>query len=204
MGRPATYEVDGVLRGAVALFLSQGFHSTSIRDLVRATGINRFAIYEKFGGKEELFYAALSYYVAVDVKQNLLGPLMAPDATMESLLSVLRCMRTANLDPTHPAGCPIFNAFLESGGKDEKLKELVREFLGGFRAAALNVLCISESRGQLVGNRSPEARAEHLLLMLNAFMVMPRMSRSAADKLIGVIIREVESWCATSEATQVA
>ena len=62
MGRHATYDREELLQITTALFQRHGFHRVSVADLVEATGVNRFAIYEKFGGKEGLFYETLEYY----------------------------------------------------------------------------------------------------------------------------------------------
>jgi TetR/AcrR family transcriptional repressor of nem operon len=59
MGRPVSYRPQEVIRRALELFNARAFHSISIQDLVEATSLNRFAIYEKFGGKRELLLQRL-------------------------------------------------------------------------------------------------------------------------------------------------
>jgi TetR/AcrR family transcriptional regulator, transcriptional repressor for nem operon len=44
------------------LFWSKGFEATSMDDLVRATGVSRYGIYEAASGKEGLFLACLETY----------------------------------------------------------------------------------------------------------------------------------------------
>jgi TetR/AcrR family transcriptional repressor of nem operon len=64
MGRRKEFDRDEVLDRALALFLRQGYEATSVRDLVDATGVNRFSLYECFGDKHRLFLAALDRFHA--------------------------------------------------------------------------------------------------------------------------------------------
>lgn len=51
-----------VIIAARDMFWSRGYDNTSVEDLVKATGHNRYALYSMFGGKLELFLAVLDYY----------------------------------------------------------------------------------------------------------------------------------------------
>lgn len=64
MGRPRTYDRDEVLQKSIRLFWERGYEGTHLRDLLEATGINRFSLYKEFGGKEGLFEEALRAYIA--------------------------------------------------------------------------------------------------------------------------------------------
>ena len=43
-------------------FWERGYEATSVDDLVQCMGINRFSLYSTFGGKHQLFVAALERY----------------------------------------------------------------------------------------------------------------------------------------------
>ena len=62
MGRPKKFTRSEALHKAKDLFRKQGYHATSIDDLVRALGVNRASLYETFGGKRELFGEVLRNY----------------------------------------------------------------------------------------------------------------------------------------------
>lgn len=203
MGRTASYDVNDVLRRAAALFRERGFHSTSVQDIVDATGINRFAIYEKFGGKEELFYATLEFYVEVPVKKDLLAPLCAESPSFDSLLGVLKRMRAVNLDQEQPAGCLIINARIEMAGKDPKVELIVEGFSEAFREATARVLHHATARGEVKTDRPIEHRADYLVTMVNAFMVVAHMSRSSADKLMLILLDDVHGWRAPRASDEV-
>ena len=121
MGRRQTYERPDVLRAATALFQAQGFHGVSVEDIISDTGLNRFAIYEKFGGKEGLFYDTLDFYLDVIIRQQLLGPLRQDNGSLDVVLDRLRIMQHINQDGSRRSGCLIVNANIELGGTDPRV-----------------------------------------------------------------------------------
>ncbi len=62
MARIKQFDEEVVLKKAIQLFWSKGYHATSMQDLVDNLGINRASLYSAFGGKRELFGKAILYY----------------------------------------------------------------------------------------------------------------------------------------------
>ena len=62
MGRTKQFNQHAALDDAMQVFWTGGYHSTSMQDLVDSLGVNRQSIYDTFGGKHELFEAALERY----------------------------------------------------------------------------------------------------------------------------------------------
>jgi len=198
VGRQSTYNRVGVLQATTALFQEHGFHRVSVRDLVAATGLNRFALYEKFGGKEGLFYETLDYYHRVIVEEQLLGSLRRDDASMETLLRMLEVVRGINKDHSRRPGCLIVNANIELGGLDERVVMTAEAVIGSFREAAAHTLTCAKRAGVLRADKPIERCAEHIAVQIQAFFALAYISRDAADSLIALLIDEVESWRAAS------
>ena len=62
MPRPKAFDPDAALHKAMQVFWERGYEATSVDDLVQCMGINRFSLYSTFGGKHQLFVAALERY----------------------------------------------------------------------------------------------------------------------------------------------
>src|SRR5215831_3253346 len=62
MPRPKAFDPDEALQKAMQVFWERGYAATSVEDLVQRMGINRFSLYSTFGGKHQLFVAALERY----------------------------------------------------------------------------------------------------------------------------------------------
>lgn len=194
MGRRPAYELEDVYRASVGIFRTRGFHGVSVSDLMEATGLNRFALYEKFGGKEGLFYDTLDYYHRVIVKGELLGPLYRPTASLNSVIHMLRALRRINRNPDNRPGCLIINANIELGGADERVAEAVKFVCGTFREAIEHALVRAEEKGELHGRKPASALARRTALNIQAFFSLAYISREAADELLAQVIEEVDSW----------
>jgi TetR/AcrR family transcriptional repressor of nem operon len=194
MGRRPNYQREAVLRASAALFRVKGFHGVSVEDIVETTGLNRFALYEKFGSKEELFYATLQFYHQVMVKQEFLGPLCKDSASLSSVISRLRALQRMNLNPEIRPGCLVVNANIELGGKDERVAAEADCVRTTFREAFEHALTRAQQRGELSGARSAADCASYVALMLQAFFSLGYLSRDAAAQLMARLLEEVDSW----------
>ncbi|MFR9798710.1 TetR/AcrR family transcriptional regulator [Streptomyces sp. MS06] len=56
------FDTEATLDTVVRLFWRNGMVATGIQDVVTATGLNRSSLYATFGGKQELYRAALQRY----------------------------------------------------------------------------------------------------------------------------------------------
>lgn len=64
-GRPRKFDAEQKLQDAMLVFWSKGFSGTSLDDLGNAMQLSRPSIYNAFGGKQEIYHAALSAYMAL-------------------------------------------------------------------------------------------------------------------------------------------
>lgn len=63
VGRPRLYDEETVLAALTSLFWRQGYHQTSMADIVEASGVHKPSLYRTFGSKEELFATVLRRYL---------------------------------------------------------------------------------------------------------------------------------------------
>src|SRR6202000_3055354 len=62
-GRPKIFNQQKALNAATDGFWSHGYEAASMDRLLKQMGINRQSAYDTFGGKRELFLAALTGYM---------------------------------------------------------------------------------------------------------------------------------------------
>jgi AcrR family transcriptional regulator len=114
MGRPKTITDDAILATARRVFLEHG-HTATTRQIADAVGISEAVLYQRFGSKEELFFAAL--HTPPPNLDVLLGPAEPQDDAQAFLRAVavrlgrhfaeviplgLRMMTHPAFDPTLP------------------------------------------------------------------------------------------------------
>lgn len=129
MPRPKEFVPDEVLSQAMVLFWERGYDATSIRDLEKRLGINRFSLYSTFGGKRRLFLAALRQYRRNVVVKRL----TALERFCPGLEAVRRFFEEAveiNATKTNKLrGCLMTNTAVELGLQDEEIAAAAREHL---------------------------------------------------------------------------
>ncbi|MEH6307845.1 TetR/AcrR family transcriptional regulator [Olivibacter sp. CPCC 100613] len=74
MPRVIEFNEQKIISKALQVFWKKGYHATSMKDLVEATGLNPGSIYNTFGNKHDLFLACLKDYLnpiyTYDLKQK--------------------------------------------------------------------------------------------------------------------------------------
>lgn len=119
------YNPNKVLEKVIPLFWQHGFHGCSVNDLVNATGVNRFSLYEEFENKEGILYKSLQFYREryCDQKLNVLNETDDLDKVLKKFyLSFLS-------DSDSFMGCYFIHIGTELADTDERVKKLLDNYL---------------------------------------------------------------------------
>jgi AcrR family transcriptional regulator len=124
MGRPKTITDAAILAAARRVFLGHG-HTATTRQIADAVGISEAVLYQRFGSKEELFFAAL--HTTPPNLDTLLGPPDPPDDAHQYLRAVVVRLgrHFAEVIPlglrmmTHPAFDPTIPGRTRPGGSSD-------------------------------------------------------------------------------------
>jgi len=111
------------LAAAVKLFRQQGYHGTSLHDILAAAGSPRGSLYFHFpGGKEEIGESALTL-AGEAVRQGIVRAAEVSDSTEMFLTRVARAMAADLEKSDYQEGCPIATTALETSAQSEVLGE---------------------------------------------------------------------------------
>jgi TetR/AcrR family transcriptional repressor of nem operon len=161
MARTREYDADDALERALHHFWQNGYLGTSIEQLVDATGVQRYGLYQSFTNKHGLFVEALRRYQNFYVAHRL-RRLEEEGAGLDAIESVLNDLATVVESPLGRFGCLLCNTAVELGGRDEVSDEQVRRYVGrlrsGFRAATVAAI----EQGELEPTTDPDAQGDHL------------------------------------------
>jgi TetR/AcrR family transcriptional repressor of nem operon len=156
MGRPRTWDRAAVLRKATQLFWEKGFEGAHLQELVKVTGLNRFALYQQFGGKEGLFREALQSYIAdLGEVTRVLG------RTPLGLENVREFFRLSDAYDFHH-GCFVLNTVREKHLIDRDTWSTTRAFVLGGEEALRRNLDAAKERGQIPQTTDTEGLARFL------------------------------------------
>jgi len=148
MPRGKAFDRDEVLMKAMTVFRDKGYAATSMQELVRGMGINRFSLYETFKSKHELFVQALQAYyenVALPFFARLRDSAQGLRILEATLMELVSRIQTGE----SPNGCLLCNTIAELGAKkDKRTAAIVARYLkrveDDFHAALVRAKALRE------------------------------------------------------------
>lgn len=183
-GRPREFDRDAALRAATHLFWQHGFDAVSLEQLLQAMGgLSKASFYAAFKSKEQLYRAAIAYYLVEHgrVSDDLGNAGLPPRMRLELALRRTAAMQS---DPSHPSGCLVaLSAMTAATGG-------LTELTAGERARnrALIGRCVEEAvaKGELKPGVEPDGVAALLDALLLGISIMARdgVARGTIDAAI--------------------
>src|SRR5258708_39552460 len=102
-----------VLDVAADLFQVRGYHATSMKDLMQATGVSGGALHHHFPTKKSLALSVIADRVAPAVRQTWIDPIRAAPSLAKGISGVFAEIISAVDARGRVAGCPLNNLALE-------------------------------------------------------------------------------------------
>jgi AcrR family transcriptional regulator len=172
------FDPDAALDTVVRLFWQRGAASTGIQDIVRATGLSRSSLYATFGGKRQLYLAALERYVE-DRSPPVLGRLAEDERGLPAVAEFFALLIEARCTGAYAGwGCMVSNAHAGAENADAEVRVLLDRQHERLRDALCAALRTARTRGQLAAGVDPEAAADVLALLAHGVNLR---SRAGAD-----------------------
>jgi TetR/AcrR family transcriptional repressor of nem operon len=172
------FDPDAALETVVRLFWRQGVASTGIQDVVTATGLNRSSLYATFGGKQELYRAALRRYME-QRSQPAFRRLAEDERGLPAITDFFAGVIEARCSGEYARwGCMVSNAHAGAENRDPEVRAVLDRHHEQLRDALHTALATAVQQGQLGPDIDLDAAAD--LLALLAYGINLR-SRTGAD-----------------------
>jgi AcrR family transcriptional regulator len=172
------FDPDAALETALRLFWRQGPEATGIQDIVSATALSRSSLYATFGGKRDLYLAALRRYVQ-QRSEPAFQRLAADERGLPAIADFFTELVTARCTGEFARwGCMAANAHAAGQYADAQVRDLLDRHHRRLCDALADALTTAESLGRLAPGTEPRPTAEVLALL--AYGVNLR-SRNGAD-----------------------
>ncbi|MFB7814932.1 TetR/AcrR family transcriptional regulator [Paenibacillus chitinolyticus] len=189
MGRIREFDEDQVLDAAMQLFWEKGYEATSLSDLTSRMGIQRPSIYSAFGGKKELFEAALRKYTMT--RASLIrAKLQSNPSVKEGFRTFFEDVIVEEYAENPRKGCFCINTMVELAPHDEKFEILTREHQMYLAVIFEETIERGVQSGELEIGVNAKALSQALLVSLIGLTVLikSRPERSFIDNSIEVIL----------------
>ncbi|WP_042384670.1 TetR/AcrR family transcriptional regulator [Streptacidiphilus melanogenes] len=157
-----------ILAGGRRCFSANGFHATSMQDLLNEIGLSAGAFYRYFPGKDELIRTIATESLD-DVTDSLAAHLQQHDAPLPELLASLP---TAPIRTLHdPELARLIVQVWTEAMRDDALSDVVRAGLQRLNALLAAELTTRQRDGELPPDADPAACARVILATLQGFIL---------------------------------
>lgn len=174
------FDPDATLDTVVRLFWRQGVASTGIQDVVTETGLNRSSLYATFGGKQELYLAALRCYLERR-SQPMFRRLAEDERGLPAVAEFFAALIEARcLGEYARWGCMVSNAHAGAENGDPEIRALLDQHHQQLRDALCAALITADAQGQLAPGADPGSGADLLALLAYGVNLRSRAGAPAA------------------------
>lgn len=194
-GRPRNFDRTAALRLAMDMFRAHGYEGTSIADLTDAMGISAPSLYNAFGSKEELFKAAVEYYVAHDGSGTARALREQPTAraSIEAMLAAA-CASAAGHGT--PQGCLVVLGATNCAQEHKNVDDFLKGYRQGNFEAIHQRILKGKADKELAADTDTRALAGFYATVLSGLAIQIRDGASRAS-LQGVVRAAMAAWPAS-------
>jgi len=193
VARPKEFKHDVVLDRAMQAFWSRGYEATSIQHLVDRMGIQRGSLYDTFGDKRALFFAAIDRYDRV-VTAKLLAALDEPASGRDAIRRFFRLKVELAMEPGRPRGCLVTNSAAELASRDRGTATKVGAVLTKIEASFNRAVVRAQKAGEIDPTRNARALARFLTSSAQGLSVMAKTfpERAVLEDIVKVTLAALE------------
>lgn len=201
VGRTALAKREQIIDAAARLIHLRGYKSTSIEDILRATGIGKGNFYYYFASKEELGFAILDWQTsrfAERVLQKAFGgkrnPLEQIQAYLDLLLDLARKSRCRG-------GCPVGNLAQELSDTHEGFRRRLDRAFEAWRAFLEGVLRRARAEGRLRPGADPARLSRFLLAGIEGAILLAKVRKDpdVLAECFGELKAHLATWTVAAQ-----
>lgn len=158
MARTREFDPDLALEKAMRFFWRKGYNAAAMREIVTHTKVAHAGLYSAFGGKEQLFQAALQRYFDT-VLAGLLHELAQPEASRAAIEHLFATLLAGVQAGQWPNGCLMCNTAAEFGGQPGPIQTQVNHQFARMQTLFQRALTQAKANGEVRATLPVEATA---------------------------------------------
>ena len=166
-----------VLDVAANLFQSNGYHATSMHDLMKATGVSGGALHHHFPTKKSLGLAVITDRVAAAVQEAWIDPVRVAPSLGRGIATVFADIIAGIEERGSVAGCPLNNLTLELAFSDNDFRAAIQAIFAAWRAALASRISRTPGGARL----NPVKRAAAADFVISAYSGAMNLAKATQD-----------------------
>jgi TetR/AcrR family transcriptional repressor of nem operon len=194
---------DQILDAGARLIHRQGYHCTSVDDVLRETGVGKGNFYYYFKSKEDLGYAIIDRVTRGFIDETLVPAFADPAAdpieqTYRFLDRVVQIHRERNC----VGGCPLGNLASEMSDVHEGFRRRLADIFVQWRHGLTEALGRGRAEGYLSSGCEPADVAEFIVAALEGAILLAKVARDIAmlERCVAELKRHLTLYSATPVA----
>ena len=174
MPKVKLFDEDDALDKAMALFWKQGYHATSMQDLVEHLNISRSSLYDTFDGKKALFDGTLERYCTTNRAR--IKKFLREQTSVKRGLKKLFAMAIAeSVDDKDNKGCFVVNTTTELVPGDKKICKILTGNSLAFEQIFFEFLRSGVRSGEIPGDKDIAVIASLLHTLFSGIRVVAKV-----------------------------
>jgi len=164
MSRNKTYNKQEVLEKAMNLFWKQGYEATSMQQLEKVMGINKFSIYASFKNKKELFKESIKCYA--EKLHRIIDKMQYAKGGVEAIRQYFYDFIAFSKEDENAKGCLITNTANECIKED---KDSIQHLLKSYTAEIRDIFAQKLREDKSLSEQEVQEKADYLLMAMYGF-----------------------------------
>ena len=170
-GRPREFDMDKALDQAIRVFSEQGYHATSIGDLIDAMGLASGSIYKAFRDKRAVFFAAFDRYKALR-NEKVDQAARSAKSGRERLRDVLALYADSSQGVEGRRGCLVVGCAVELATVDREMAARVNGSLGRNETFLADLIRQGQADKSIPARIDPDSTARVLVCLTQGMRVV--------------------------------
>ncbi|MGX6443447.1 TetR/AcrR family transcriptional regulator [Neobacillus sp. K501] len=179
-----------IIERSSTLFNTFGYKSTSISEIMTATGLKKGGIYNHFESKEDLAKASFSHLVET-LKENYLNAIKAQKTAKEQFQAFTSIFLTLYNDEIINGGCPLMNAAIEADDANIVIEDSVREGFSGLISLIKAMIEFGKNQKEIDNQVDAEQMSVFILSSMEGALVFSRLYKD--KRYLDMILEQINS-----------
>ncbi|TDL75706.1 TetR/AcrR family transcriptional regulator [Rhodococcus qingshengii] len=178
-----------IIEQSSSLFNTIGYKSTSITEIMKATGLKKGGIFYHFDSKDDLAKASFSYSL-MTLKENYLQAIKSKETANEQLQAFITIFMTLFNNDIIVGGCPLMNAAIEADDSNILIEDSIKEGFAGLITIIKGIIEFGKSQNEIDKHIDSEQMAVFILSSLEGALALSRLYKD--KQFLEMVIMQIK------------
>jgi TetR/AcrR family transcriptional repressor of nem operon len=183
MPKVELFDKETALENALNLFWEKGYNGASVRDLEKAMNLGKSSIYNTFGDKDTLFFAALKHYLNTE-HARINSSILSAGSALSAIRALFGCViHPARFQDKALNGCLLVDAFAELAHTHRAMHQFTEDAKASTLQLLQGLILTAQGQGDIPASRNAGELALYLFTTMQGLKVMGMLVKGPEELL---------------------